>query len=280
MMHVRALILGLSLLLTTLGGCGVSIRLPGDGTPTGLRQPLAASGRGEVVRQGDNRFRAACSNFEGVAVEQQSEVWCWAAAAEMVHRYHGRRISQREIAERIQGHSGNSPEKAQAAGVAEMTLALSPEMHDRLVEQAYGLASSASLQRMLHGGFQWQQLAEQALNFSVSALGYDSEQMVADISGGMPMVAGLVEEAGESAMGHIYVIYALTYSEENPPLTRQLMGEAKPTYSLHSAEAIDPWTGKPVTLSGKRLTEQLDFVLTQRRSEELLGQVNRSLGLH
>ena len=269
----------LGILVMMLTGCGASIRQAGEGTPTGHREPMRVSGRGAVARLASNQFRVECREFQGVAVEQESDVWCWAAAAQMIHRYQGREIEQRDIAERIHGRSGGSPEKARAAGYAEMVLALSPEWHERLIDQAYRQVDSATIERLMRGQVNWQAMAETALNLGIANASYDSEQMVADISQGLPMVTGLVEKEGGDAMGHIYVIYAMTYSQENPPLSRQLLGEATPTYSLHSVEAIDPWTGQSVAIPASKLAQQMDFILTQQRSEELLRGASQSLRL-
>ncbi|MEM9372072.1 MAG: papain-like cysteine protease family protein [Planctomycetota bacterium] len=224
-----------------LTGCGTGtpvippqIRIADENTPDKEYEVPVSAERGEVARIGPNQFKASCKGFVpiGVAIDQRTPVWCWAACAEMVHNYHGNEeVSQHEIATRIEGRFESDlteqerEEQAKAAGYDEILLALAsgserPEIRDAakyLALKATDGGASFDL-----GGLAESQIKRNLVN---------SDMLIGELLSGEPVVVGLrnfdtAEEAerarqaaisrGEDASGitygHIYVAHAAEFS--------------------------------------------------------------------
>jgi len=160
--------------------------------------------------------------FEGVEVHQQTDVWCWAACAEMVLRYGGSEITQGEIADRIHGHGEDGP-KVEAASRYEVYRALSPESPATAFEAIWvGLASQIEREVneraadpaswKIEGDTDVDVDEETVLKQTLRHLKPSTEIPIEEMEGGAPAVAGL-RDSPEDEMGHIYVIIGATYRE-------------------------------------------------------------------
>lgn len=242
----------------------------------------AASGRGQVQRLGSNRFSAGCPGFESLAAKQQTEVWCWAACAEMVHRWNGGKVTQAEIAERIHGAGVNASGEAErakairAASFREVMRALSPGVYEQSLSarlNELGEAANDSDQKATIEV----DLAE-LVRARVEAGTTNSDVMVLDLAAGNPSVVGLFD-GPEAEMGHAYVVHAAEFSRRKNNLLDTSFSAAVGQFGgdryarefpLWSVHLIDPWTGEAVVLAAEDFAQRVEFIISAREAEQIL----------
>ncbi len=248
---------------TSLGGCSSAPAVRGE--------PLAVRGRAEVARLGDNQFRVECRGFERVEASQQDPAWCWAASVEMVRRFNGERVSQEEIATQIHG-----ADNRRGAGMNEIMVALNPDLELRL-------------DRVLADGkveIDWENLiASEADRLTINA-----DDMIAELSGGYPVVIGLSNPDNPS-VGHACVVHAVTYrrreltyaemaasSVEKTTDTERLLGRAVSLFLVDRVEYFDPWPGEGErALEGSQPLANVDFMIGKAGARRILERRLRTL---
>jgi hypothetical protein len=259
-----------------LSACGGTVKVAKGTRDDVIAQPLAASGKGTVERLASNRFRTRCADFEGAAVQQQEPVWCWAACAEMILRYKGatfdgKPVDQAEIAARIQGRAPDgSPKAINAAGHREIMLALNPDVKDR-----YDELPSRVVRSFVTGG---------SVSFDGGSLidsftdrwSVNTDDLVRDVSRGEPVVMGL-SKAPNANFGHVVVVYGVTYAVEPESalarsLNQAILGNQPEEYGIVEIEAIDPWNGKPFTLTAEAMQADVEFMISQKRARSVLDK--------
>ncbi len=224
-----------------------------------------------------------CPKFESVKAQQQKNVWCWAACAEMVYKYRGKKMTQAEIAERIHGHEKDGAAKVKAASVYEILVALSgaegkADRQDRFLERYEKEAAkgkngvSVDVGEYLNG---W--LEEDAVN---------TDELIQEIRNKQPVVIGMAKDPRFEG-GHAMIVYGVTYkSAQRNMLERAIGGDdgnkvsraaGIRKYEIITLKIMDPWTGEPAEMEGKRLSEDCDFMMSQRRAIEVMKKQDEAV---
>ena len=276
----RALILAVSIL--SLAGC--------------TSDNINASTKDEASKPSAMRVRAECPNFKQATVKQATPVWCWAASAEMVHKYYdpNTTITQETLAKEITNVSGSDPKKAQAAGLQQIMVALNPDYRTRVTEK-----SSAMLQSRAQSGA----TALPSFDAVDFALGQTapwsstSDDLIDAVASQNPAIVGLRGE-GQS-MGHAVVVYATSYEpmkrDEGKEFMGKLFGQAAKEagrehgvrddqvdaagigkgpakWKLSEVEYIDPMDGKRYKLNAEGFKNRVDFIMTKAKAREILDR--------
>jgi hypothetical protein len=276
----RALILAVSIF--TLAGCNTSSQ-------------INASSKEEASKPSANRVRAECPNFKDVAVKQQTPVWCWAASAEMVHKYYGENtITQEQLAKEITNASGSDPKKARAAGLQEIMVALNPDIRKERLSRGESMA----VERIRSGS-----TAAPTVDVVDVALGQtapwsaSSDDLVDAVASQNPAIVGLRGEG--RSMGHAVVVYATSYEpvkvSEGKSFGNALFGavakeagnrhgirddqvdaagvtKAPAKFKLSEIEYVDPMDGKRYKLNAEGFKNRVDFIMTKARAREILDR--------
>jgi hypothetical protein len=231
-------------------------------------QAPAVAGRGAAETLAPGRYRATCKDFVGIAAEQQkTDVWCWAACVQMVNKYNGRQVTQAEIAGRIHGKATDAsgridPEKVKRAGTLEIMLAMNPDLHDHFIREGVaGLLAGRDLKVEFDP-------TQTALAWFQEKT-YSDDHMIADLARGVPVVVGL-KDPGNAQTGHAYVVHAATYGATPGALNSY-------TYSLESVEAVDPWTGRSVTIPADQFRSRVGFKISQQLARDVLIKHRQAL---
>jgi len=276
------------------------IRLVSDRTPTKTPQSPTPADRGfvEPLEQ-PNRFKASCRDFTRVGVRQREPVWCWAACAEMVHKYHDPEspLTQERIAELIlnAGEEAETEEErqklVQAAGKYQIMVALNPDLTPgsgkvlgetmneagRQLESGQGLDIEFNYTNMLESQF---------MRRSVN-----SDHLVRELAEGQPLVAGLAWEDRDATIGHAYVVYGVVYAHEDESGTiagnifenigDTVLGDrgssllktafdAPTEFAIVEVELFDPWTGKSEVMDAETFERRVEFMMSRRVAREIL----------
>jgi len=224
--------------------------------------PTKGSGRGLVENTGNGDYRASCRNFVAMAAEkQETDVWCWAACVQMVSEYGGRKVSQAEIAGRIHGKATDAngnliPEKVKRAGTMEIMVALNPEFQDQVTKDLSQQVASGKVKDV---DFDYKAVIE---GF-VLEKSYNVNDLIGDVAKGSPVVVGLKDPGGKT--GHAYVVYAASYHADQGGV-----GAMMSPVQLKAVEAVDPWDGKSVTITGADFQSRVGFMISKDRSREVL----------
>lgn len=293
-----------------LSGCASEqrVRVASGDSPTKFMETPVTYERGSVERVGPNEFQAQCSGFgaiEASEAKQRTDVWCWAACAEMIHRYKGRDISQEEIAARI--HGGISPgmtdeEKkaaARAGSYDEIIRALvsSSDLPPQAVREASTALDALLTERDVgvdEEGYLGSHIQRRTIN---------SDIMVDDLLEGEPVVVGLrfpPRPDGEPAAvngvkGHAYVAYGATFRRNTSNMVEKAVaglsqigrGVAARTtgedrdlnrwlnrvprkYDLIEVQLMNPWTGTPEPMPAAAFAERVDFMISGREARQIL----------
>jgi flagellar biosynthesis regulator FlaF len=252
-----------------------------------------AQSKDEASVSSATRKRAECPNFKNVAVKQQTPVWCWAASAEMVHKYYGNNdVTQEALAQQITNVSGTDAKKAKAAGLQEIMVALNPDFRERVTQRSADLLTARaqtgddSMPRFDAVDFALGQMAPWSAT---------SDDLIDAISTQNPAIVGLRGE-GQS-MGHAVVVYATSYEpipddagkkagasifgavlkevgarngvrEDQVDASGIARGPAK--YKLSEIEYIDPMDGKRYRLNAEGFKNRVDFIMTKPRARDIL----------
>ena len=230
------------------------------------------------------------------AVKQQTPVWCWAASAEMVHKYYdpSSAITQEQLARDITSASGNDPKKAKAAGLQEIMVALNPDFGKERVQRGASMMES----RVRSGS-----TAAPTFDAVDFALGQtapwsaSSDDLIDAVAGRNPAIVGL-RGAGEQ-MGHAVVVYATSYEpvkedagktfgsalfgavakeagnrhgirDDQVDASGIAKGPAK--FKLAEIEYVDPMDGKRYKLNAEGFKNRVDFIMTKARAREILDR--------
>jgi len=224
---------------------------------------------------------AACPHFERCEAEQEEPQWCWAACAQMLYRYHGQQVSQKDIVRRI---AGNKEE--QTAGYFEVMRALS----------ATDVNFRKKLGDLFNGKNEVVDLTWLA-NAGLEKLRPRCELLVAELERHEPCVIGIMDDPN-GKVGHACVVYEVEYRDsQNLPgevLHRILsgtngsaagvksmnLGAALPERNIEliRAKIFDPWKGIGETnWDGKILQGQLQFVLSRAEAETLYDSYGKGM---
>ena len=277
----RALVLAVSLL--SFAGCSTS-------------NQINATSAADASKPSASRTRAECPNFKDIAVKQQTPVWCWAASAEMVHKFYdpASPITQEQLAKDITHVSGNDPKKAKAAGLQEIMVALNPEIGKERVQRGASMMES----RIRSGS-----TAAPTFDAVDFALGQtapwsaSSDDLIEAVAGQNPAIVGLRGEGQK--MGHAVVVYATSYEPVRTDAGKSIgsalfgavakeagsrhgvredqvdaagVGKAPPKFRLAEVEYIDPMDGKRYKLNAEGFRNRVDFIMTKARAREILDR--------
>ncbi len=265
--------------------CGaVSVLALAGCTSSSVNNATAA----EAKAENKDRVRAECPNFKDVAVKQETPVWCWAASAEMVHKYYGNNeITQEKLAEQITNVSKGDESKARAAGLQEIMLALNPDYRERVAQHGGEV--------LLSGNAHFD-----AVDFAIGQTApwsASSDDLIDAISTQNPAIVGL--RGANAKMGHAVVVYATSYvpvkTSEGSKAANGMFGEVlkgigeqhgvrrdqsealgvgkgPAKYRLDEIEYVDPMDGKRYKLNAEGFKNRVDFIVTKQRSREILDR--------
>lgn len=265
--------------------CGAVVALAVVGcTSSSVNNATAA----EAKAENKDRVRSECPNFKDVAVKQATPVWCWAASAEMVHKYYGNEtITQEKLAEQITNVSKGDEKKARAAGLQEIMVALNPDYRERMAKHGGEV--------LLSGNAEFD-----VIDFAIGQTApwsATSDDLIDAVSTQNPAIVGL-RGAGTN-MGHAVVVYATSYvpmkedegkkasnkffgdlikgvGEQNGIRRDQAeamgVGKGPAKYKLHEIEYVDPMDGKRYKLNAEGFKNRVDFIVTKQRSKEILDR--------
>lgn len=206
-----------------------NIRIANEETPTQASIDAPTSAMQSLVTGGEeNRYRVECRNFQSVYAEQKTNVWCWAACAEMVRNFKGHPESQQQIAARIHGgiEAGMSEDEqetaARTACYREILYALVPEIPPQVLREATTVFAAAVAKKNVEIDVESQ--AETYIQRNT----VNSDIMIDDLLAGEPLVIGMRNyatpedfeaariqalETGETiTWGHAHVLYAAEFS--------------------------------------------------------------------
>lgn len=246
---------------------------------------IGCSSNSKVARPIDvpgDALKESLANFKDVAVKQETPLWCWAASAEMVHRYYGRTdITQETLAKKITDASKDDPENVRSAGIQEIMFALQPTYDQRAADN-------------------WNKaLADKKIKFDLVdaagsvAMQYNatSDDLIDAILSGNPAIVGL--RGSDQSMGHAVVVYGVTYKPtgkeaeknaftnfmnsltDNNATAFGLTGPAK--YALYEIQYTDPMDGKRYALNAGLFTARTDFIMTRDRAAQILEKQMQSI---
>jgi hypothetical protein len=276
----RALILAVSVF--TIAGC--------------TSDNINASTKDEASKPSATRVRAECPNFKDVAVKQATPVWCWAASAEMVHKYYdpNTTITQEELAKEITNVSSDDPKKAKAAGLQQIMVALNPDYRARVAAQ-----SKSMLESRAQSGSTAMPTFD-AVDFAIGQTApwsSTSDDLVDAVASQNPAIVGLRGE-GQS-MGHAVVVYATSYEPVKTDEGKNFMSglfnagakevagqhgvradqvdaagiaKAPAKWKLSEVEYVDPMDGKRYKLNAQGFKNRVDFIMTKAKAREILDR--------
>lgn len=271
-----------------LAGCGgSSVLIRSDSTPPAITTQQAQAARVGRIDPADrqtgeaaNRFDADCERLEAIEVQQETNVWCWAACAEMIHRYYGRKISQTEIAEKIHKRNTDTNQINVSTAVPdEIIVALNYDLKDRWDEiqeqhkQRIAQGKGGSIRTDLSG----------YVNSYLDQYSINSDDLVTEIQQNTPLVIGLSGADG-SGSGHACVVTGVTYGVVTPSAFdewiskgKSLFGRYPKNFCIDEVRYIDPWDGQHKSITGADFKERVDFMISKRQAREILEQRLRVL---
>lgn len=246
------------------------------------------------------RTRSECPNFKDVIVTQKTPVWCWAASSVMVRKYYDASdpVTQEQLAQQITNVSGTDPQKARAAGLQQIMVALNPDYQKRVADHSGQLLASKINSQ--EGSFD--------VNYVDLALGQiapwsaGSDDLIDAITSSNPVIVGLRDEG--TSMGHAVVVYAASYEPVDNAVGRSIFGsvmnavakevasdhgvredqvdaiagKGPAKYKLAEVEYVDPMDGKRYKLNAQGFKNRVDFIMTRDRAREILERQIRAIG--
>lgn len=257
---------------------------------------INAVSKDEASKPSATRVRAECPNFKQATVKQATPVWCWAASAEMVHKYYdpNTTITQETLAKEITNVSGEDPKKAKAAGLQQIMIALNPDYRSRVSER-----SGQMLESRARSGSTALPTFD-AVDFAIGQTApwsSTSDDLIDAVIGHNPAIVGLRGE-GQS-MGHAVVIYAASYEPVRTDEGKQFMSglfnaaakeagnrngirddqvdaagiaKAPAKFRLAEVEYVDPMDGKRYKLNAEGFKHRVDFIMTKDKAREILDR--------
>jgi hypothetical protein len=252
--------------------------------------PMPSSGRGVSYQlvDGKNSYVAECRDFIRVKAKQpENSYWCWAASAEMVHRWEGRSNQTQEvIVERIKGSSdaGMQTDQAAAASYLEILHALAPEVQ---IDYPKAVANMVSV------GFGWAKFRDlfptpEAAAFAVvDIMVIDPDATIRDFAKGVPAIAVLKPAPGSNS-AHAVVVYGVRYAYPDPNWIERNTSEIKAVASkmwggfripgdaktaFYAVRIMDPEKDEPVQMGAEEFFDRLDHLVTRDKAKGILETI-------
>lgn len=220
-----------------MGGCSSSygsahngVLVPNASTPAIWDGPKLR-GAAPIHENSDrNEFRASASINEIVPVQQRTNVWCWAACAEMVHRYYGYDVTQEDIVAQVKdglvGATGGP--SVEPATKRELMLALNPDLKNYFAKVGTAKAVEVLLQqRLTQGDLNVTELFNARRKYASN----NSDLLVDALLRGDPAILVLTwgedetdADLTEGALAHAYVVNGITFRQlpTNPQFARAI----------------------------------------------------------
>lgn len=246
--------------------------------------------RGKGVESND--YAVSCPRIKACEREQEEAVWCWAACAQMIHRYYGHEVSQQELADRIHGHNEGGTVNVEAASYHEVMAALNPELPKNELEnlRAQSLAAAKRIEK-----------GQRSANVSVDYMSYarskvdemlpvNSDVIVEELGRGAPVVV-VLSQGEDATLEHAYVLWGAGFAVESSfvaghGLDRSMegwvvdpIGKYARKYSLRWVDVIDPYDGQSVRLTGGDLRDRVKFMISKERSKQILQNEMKLVGI-
>ncbi|MGE3108656.1 MAG: papain-like cysteine protease family protein [Phycisphaerales bacterium] len=283
----RILLAACLALVPFLTGClGSTVLLRESDTPDAVAPEQARAARVGRFSPGPsgmvpNRFDAECERFSAIAVQQETDVWCWAACAQMIHKYYGRDVPQAEIAEKIHKRNADGSVNVQSAGLDEIVVALNFDLKERWDQyQAQRLENIGAGK----GGSVRTDLASY-INSYIDQYAINSDDLVSELQSNTPLVIGL--SASDTSLGHACVVTGATYGIVTPSLfdqwvqkSQSVFGRYPKAYCLDEIHYVDPWDGQHKSLSGSEFKQRVDFMVSKRQARDILEQRLKAIQFH
>ncbi|HBS28689.1 MAG TPA: hypothetical protein DEB06_04380 [Phycisphaerales bacterium] len=213
--------------------------------------------------------------FQTVGAEQTGETWCWAASCQMVHAYHGRRVPQQEIVERIKGReSALHPDEMAAGTLREIMLALYPEREwDAIKHAGKELADRGGVSKISLD-------EEQMIRAQLTPYTTSSDELIDSLQSGEPLIA-MFRGAEDDPIGHAVVLIGASFVRrpgspmdilKHLPVPGVSRVPAPVKYELVSVTVFDPALviGVDDPISGEKFKADLYAMVSQRIAEEAL----------
>jgi hypothetical protein len=258
----------------------------------------SANSSSSVAAPNAPRQTAQLDRFSQCAVKQHTEVWCWAACAEMVHRYYNQPMTQEEIVARIMQRSASDPKAEAAADRQEVLGALDPELFDYLQKSDYSKPTWE--QKILETGhMRWGVSVKDLANMPREPhLGYSPGRLAASLQEDHAPVILALKPMADGDSGHIVVVHQVVYQESDSSpgagaaigsafesaasqTFGNLLGSPSPRpkvqdqqvshlYTIVQATYMDPDTGKDTVISASELVTRADFIATRMDADNYL----------
>lgn len=253
-----------------VGGCGASQKV------------------GALVSPTERTTTASLPRFERVQTKQDSPVWCWAACAEMIHAYRGRRgprYEQSAIAERVTGVGDPRSPEARAASELGIMQALAPN-EEVSFERVGELISKAVTGEIRLDDRDVQEVISSSPVIIADALSDGKmDRIVIDALSKREPAALLLKPTTPEGIGHVVVITGVTWRERERYMP---IGTNPVTIEIESIDVVDPQreefiapnSGDRVltTLTGEEFRQRAARVLTPEISQRFLRQLDQAFG--
>ncbi|MEM8494980.1 MAG: papain-like cysteine protease family protein [Planctomycetota bacterium] len=203
-------------------------------------------------------------------VSQKKPVWCWAACAEIIHRYHGRTDLDQEtlVSDKVGWVKKFMP--VSTGSVFEIASALDPDSYQDFERMASSLAVSGSGTDF---DFDEKQLINDVLAY-MKTVQPGGNKVVASLQQNEPAVLGLKMHAG-AQMKHLVVLAGADYEIDDGQL------------AITTVYYVDPWTDSDAKASKKFESMQVmswadfetnvDLVMTRVDANRFLAILNSQL---
>ena len=240
---------------------------------------------------------AQLDRFDSCAVKQHTEVWCWAACAEMVHRFYNKPMTQEEIVAQIMQRSANDPDAVAAADRQEVLGALDTDLFDYL-KKCDDKKPTWEQKLLTTGHMRWGVSMKDLMNMPQEPhLGYDPNRLGRSLSEDRAPVILALKPMSDGDPGHIVVIHQIVFQEtdSSPNQTwnalqgfgsqalHQMLNQNTPqprpqsqtpavtrSYTVVQATYMDPDTGQDTVITGQELAVRADFIATREDADKYL----------
>lgn len=237
-----------------------------------------------------NDYTAACPNFLACKAQQEEDVWCWAACAEMIHKYNKTRdaklatVTQKDLATRIHGMSDSGGVSVKAASYHEVMAALNPDIPKDELEGARACLKQAA-DKVAKGGRVSFDVDYQSWIASKTSeyCTVNSDVIVQDVRAGSPVVVVLTQGEG-APVEHANVLWGAGFAVEDSFVAKYGINSiaadwkfnpfttAARCYAIRWVDLIDPWDGTSVRLSGEDFKKRVTFMISKDRARKILEQ--------
>ncbi|MEM9166168.1 MAG: hypothetical protein AAGB48_04005 [Planctomycetota bacterium] len=258
----------------------------------------AGGNRTERIDEG-SLHTVTISDFELSQAMQRDSLWCWAAAAEMVHRYTGSfgsaGTSQEAIVQRIKGVDADGRLKNEAAERREIMMALVPEYEQELSSRAASaVASYLKAQRV--DSLDLNALGPLAAYASLNPQHLDPVVLSLAIDN-MPAILVLEwDDPAAQGVAHAHVAHGIRFEDDLAEVSRiakglmteqldglfedlfgggeqetvmdvdmgPVVGMATREFKVDSVLLYDPWTDASSWVKADKIERRLGYMLTRR----------------